>query len=260
MFMKPIRNLTQFLIIALSLACGGRMALAQTNAPTPLRVGVTLGFAPMVYKEAGKTIGLEADFAKALGEELGRPVKLVEVAWEDQIPALVEGKTDIIMSSMSVTPARALRVAFVDSYLSVGQVALVRRENLNKYVMGFPIVPSGTIGVLKATTGDFLVQQEFGRNKRKEFKSPQEAAKALVKKKIDLFISDSTMASWQASMNEAEGLAVVPIFLTEERLSWAVRKSDPELLAAANQALAKMQKDGRANTIIKRWLPYYVTN
>jgi polar amino acid transport system substrate-binding protein len=260
MFMKQIRNLTRFLIIALLLVCGGKMAQAQTNAPTPLRVGMTMGFAPMVHHEGGKTVGLEVDFAKALGEELGRPIKLVEVAWEDQIPALVDGKTDIIMSSMTVTPARQLRVTFTEPYLSVGQVALVRRENYNKYVMGFPIVPSGTIGVLKATTGDFLTQQEFGRNKRKDFKSPQEAAKALAKKKIDLFISDSTIVSWQASMNEAEGLVAVPIFLTDERLAWGVRKSDPELLAAANQALAKMQKDGRANTIIKRWLPYYVTH
>lgn len=249
--------LTQIFTIVLSLLVLAGAALAQTPEAAPLRVGVTVAFAPMVYKEGGKTVGAEVDFAKALGEELGRPVKLVEVAWEDQIQSLVDGKTDIIMSSMSVTPARALRVSFAESYLTVGQVALVRREDANKYVMGFPIMPSGTIGVLKATTGDFLAQQEFGRCKRKEFKVPQDAAKALVKKKIDLFISDSPVVAWQASMNEAQGLVVVPIYLTEERLAWAVRKSDAELLASVNQALAKLQADGRAATIIKRWLPYY---
>lgn len=245
------------LFLTRALAFAQNPGAADAPPPATLRVGVTVAYAPMIYKEAGKLVGLEADFAKLLGEELGRPVKLVEVKWEDQIQTLVDGKTDIIMSSMSVTPARSLRVNFTEPYLTVGQITLVRRENANKYVMGFPIVPTGTIGVLKATTGDFLVQQEFGRNKRKEFASPQDAAKALVKKKIDLFICDSPIVLWQASVSEAAGLTAVPILLTQERIAWAVRKSDSELLTAANTALGKMQSDGRAAAIIKRWLPYY---
>src|SRR6185436_7443126 len=130
------------------------------------------------------------DFAKALGEELGRPVTLVEIGWEDQIPALVEGRTDIIMSNMSITRPRQLRVAFTKPYLAVGQAVLVRREDVNKYTLGPPTMQESTIGVLKATTGDFLVQQEFPRGRRKEFKSPLAAAKALERKKIDLLICD----------------------------------------------------------------------
>src|SRR5262249_54299516 len=163
-----------------------------------------------------KLAGIEADFAKALGEELGRPIQFVEISWEDQIEALTGGKIDIIMSSMSITRPRTLRVAFARPYLAVGQATLVRREDANKYLLGFPIRPEGTIGVLKATTGDFLVQQEFSRNKRKDFKSPEDAARALRKKNIDLFISDSPVILWLASINEDQGLVSVPIYLTEE--------------------------------------------
>jgi ABC-type amino acid transport substrate-binding protein len=224
---------------------------------TPLRVGVTPSFPPVICKEAGKLAGIEVDFAKALGEELGRPVQLVTVAWEDQIPALTDGRTDIIMSSMSITRPRALRVAFARPYLAVGQAVLVRREDANKYLLGFPARPEGTIGILKATTGDFLVQQEFSRNPRKDYKTPQDAAKALEKKKIDLFICDSTVVLWLAGMNEVQGLVAVPVYLTEEQLAWAVRKSDAALLESVNNALEKFQKDGRATAIIRRWIPLY---
>src|SRR5688572_3352430 len=108
------------------------------SATEPLRVGVTANFPPMIYKEGGKLVGVEADFARALGEELGRPVSLVELNWEDQIPALVEGRTDIVMSSMSITRPRQLRVAFTRPYLAMGQGVLVRREDANKYLLGFP--------------------------------------------------------------------------------------------------------------------------
>jgi polar amino acid transport system substrate-binding protein len=243
------------LLVLTLFSAGAGSGVAAESAP--LRVGVTANFPPMIYKEGGKLVGVEADLANALGQELGRTVKLVEVNWEDQIPALSEGRTDIIMSSMSVTRARQLRVAFARPYLAVGQSVLVRREDANKYLLGFPSLPEGTIGVLKATTGDFLVQQEFSRSKRKGFKSPQEAAKALEKKKIDLFICDLPIASWLAGMNEIEGLVAVPILLSEEQLAWAVRKSDSELLESVNRALEKLQKEGRAAAIVKRWIPLY---
>jgi polar amino acid transport system substrate-binding protein len=211
----------------------------------------------MIYKDGGKLVGVEVDFANALGKELGRPVKLVEVDWEDQIPALADGKTDIIMSGMSITLARQLRVEFSKPYMLVGQTVVVRREDATKFALGFPIEPQGSIGVLKATTGDFLVQQEFPHIKRKTYDSPEDAAKALTKKKIDMLICDSPTAWWLASMNEIQGLVVVPIYLSREPLAWAVRKSDPDLLTSVNGALDKLQADGRTTTIIKRWIPLY---
>jgi polar amino acid transport system substrate-binding protein len=232
-----------------------------TNAlpagPAPLKVGVTPSFPPMVYKDGETLAGMEIDFAKALGKELGRPVQFVEVEWQDQIPALADGRTDIIMSTMSVTLARQLRVSFANPYLVIGQTVLVRREDAGKFVFGFPVEPQGTVGVLKATTGDYLVQQEFPRARRKAFNSPQDAAKALVRKKIDMVICDSPTAWWLAGEHEAEGLTVVPIALSHENLAWAVRKSDTELLASVNNALDKFNANGIANAIIKRWLPLF---
>jgi len=254
--MFRMRGLTSILLLGLSLAFAeGGSGPATESAP--LRVGVTASFPPMIYKEGGQLVGVEADLAKALGEELGRPVKLVEVNWEDQFTALTEGRTDIIMSGVSITRARQLRVAFAKPYLAAGQTVLVRREDANQYLLGFPSLPKGTIGVLKATTGDFLVQQDFARSKRKEFKSPEEAAKALAKKKIDLFICDVPIIWWLAGMNEAEGLVALKILLSEEQLAWAVRKSDPELLESVNRALEKLQKEGRTAAIVRRWIPLY---
>lgn len=249
---------TRWLLVILSMALSLLSARGGPEAePPPLRVGVTPNFPPMIFKEGGKLSGVEVDFATALGKELGRPIKFVEVSWEDQIPALVDGRTDIIMSGMSITVARQLRVAFTKPYLIVGQTVLVRREDSSQYALGFPAAPKGSIGVLKATTGDFLVQQEFPRSKRKAYKSPEDAAKALVKKKIDVLICDSPTAWWLAGMNEIQGLVVIPIFLSREPLAWAVRKSDADLQASVNGALDKFQADGRASAIIKQWIPAY---
>lgn len=238
---------------------GAACCLATLNVtaadPAPLRVGITPVFPPMIFKEKGNVVGVEADFAKALGEALGRPVKFVELDWDDQIPALTEGRTDIIMSGMSMTRPRQFRVEFAKPYFTVGQMALVRRTDAGKYALGFPTWPQGVIGVKQSTTGDFLVQQEFPRAKRKYYDTGEKAAKALAKKQIDLFISDSPTVWWLEGLNEATGLVAVPILLSEEYLAWAVRKSDAALLEAANRTLEKLHQNGQGAQIIKRWIP-----
>ena len=161
------------------------------NTLPPLRVGITPNLPPLAFKQDGKIVGIEADFAQKLGTALGREVKFVQLDWEDQIPALLDGKTDIIMSGMSITKMRQFRVDFCAPYLQGGQMALVRRSDLNSYALGFPLTPPGVIGVEKGTTGQFFAQQEFSRCERKTFSGSEQAVKALKKKQIGLFIGDA---------------------------------------------------------------------
>ena len=228
---------------------------AQESAPeaAALRVGVSPVFPPLVFKQGKELCGVEVDLARALGENLGRKVTFVELPWEEQIEALNAGRIDIIMSSMSITMARRQVMNFSHPYLIVGQMTLVRREDQNKYLLGFPVKPPGTVGVLKATTGEFLVQREFPKAERKVFTSEALAVQALKKKKIDLFISDSTLVWHLAGMHSTEGLAAVPIALSEEQLAWGVRKGDEKLLTAADEFLQKSLQDGTLNRILRRW-------
>ena len=87
----------------------------------------------MIFNLKEKITGVEADLARLLGERLHRPVEFVELRWERQIPALMEGQTDIIMSGMSITKARRIRIDFTESYLKVGLLAAFRREDVSKY-------------------------------------------------------------------------------------------------------------------------------
>src|SRR5206468_10265090 len=82
-----------------------------------LKVGITPEYPPLVFRQPDSTNGLEIELAKALGKELGRPIQFVVLEWEDQIPALLDRQTDIIMSGMSITKTRQLRVAFSKPYL-----------------------------------------------------------------------------------------------------------------------------------------------
>jgi polar amino acid transport system substrate-binding protein len=230
------------------------MGQGSASDSSVLRVGVSPIFPPIVFKQGKELAGVDIDFARELAQELGRQPVFVEIPWEDQIEALNDGRIDIIMSSMSITAARKWVVDFSRPYLFIGQMTLVRREDLSQYLLGFPLKPPGTVGVLKATTGEFLVHREFPKANRKSYSTEAQAMQALKKKKIDLFISDSTLICYLAGTHAGAGLSAVPIMLSEESLGWAVRKGDQKLLTAANDYIQKAGTSGKLNEILHRWM------
>ncbi len=256
---KHMKKLTHSIIrLSLGLAVTGGMVFAadQPSAKQPsLRVGVAPNMPPMIFKEGKNICGVEADLAQALGRELGRAIAFVELPWEDLIDALEANKIDIIMSSMSITRARQARVAFSEPYLRIGQMALARADNRFS-VLGTGLAKKN-VGVKRATTGDLLVQQDFPRAKRRYFDSGDEAAKALSKKKIDLYFSDSTMIWYLAGKYEAQGLVAAPMVFSNETLAWAMRRSDAALMESVNKGLKSMLASGELNRVLMRWIPKF---
>ncbi len=240
---------------------GGDSAGAPGTNAAPLRVGVTPNMPPLVYKQGHDLVGLEVDLARELGRELGRPVRFVEVKWDDQIPALRDRRTDIIMSGMSVTRLRALRVAFTDPYLEVGQMALVRRSDLERFITrGAVMMTDGKVGVEKATTGDLFVQQEFTRAERKVYSSPSAAVRDLLSGRLDLFIHDAPVVWWLAAENEDRGLAVVNSPLTSEVLAWGLRDDEAGFRQEINRILARWKRQETLQGLVRRWIPYARAN
>ena len=82
-----------------------------------------------------------------------------------------------------------------------------------------------------------------------------DAAKAVSKKKIDLFISDSSVIWYLAGKYETEGLVAAPMVLSDETLAWATKRSDQQLLEAVNAFLKKIRANGELNQVLRRWMP-----
>lgn len=231
-------------------------AASAGNVPDAnvLRVGLASGLPPFVLKSRKEFSGVEPDLARALAADMGKRVQFVEVRWDGLVDALLDNKVDIIMSGMTITRQRLMRVNFTKPYLRSGQTVLVRRPDVNR--MRLAMFDRGTkVGAQRATTGDFFVQQNCPQAQRKVFATAEQGAKALLSGQIDAFVCDGPVNWWLASENEAAGLTVMGGYLTEEYLAWAVRKNDADLLQAANRFIEKGQQNGRISTIVRNWIP-----
>ncbi len=226
--------------------------------PSILRIGVSTNSPPLIYKRNDKITGLEADFGRKLARFTGRKAKFVEVKWKNQIDALENNEIDIIMSSMSITPARAYRIAFSNPYLRSGQILLVRLGEKSRFSTGIYSLMNSNyrIGVVKDTTGDLFVTSSINGAKTKSFTKSADAVQALIDKKIDAFVYDAPMICHYAAINENAKLTPVLNLATEEYLAWGIRKEDSELLAQANQFLAELKETEQLQQMIRTWIPY----
>ncbi len=265
------RPIAAVLLAASLLGLAGCAANGQLSAGNPtaaadknlLRVGITPDAPPLIFKQNGKITGLEAEFARELAAHLGRSLRFVELKWKDQIPALLENRIDIIMSGLTVTPLREVRIAFCRPYFKSGQMALIRMVDAARFSTGFfSLTTSSVIGAVRDTTGGYFVETRFSDFKKVLFSTPQAAVKALIDKEIDLFVYDAPMVLYLASENENRGLTVLRgptgrfTLLTQENLAWGVRKDDPELLQAVNEFLENPANEKKLKQLIQRWIPF----
>lgn len=260
--MIPTR-LAQFLpiLLALVMLSGGCQPAAVPQAVDPasnLRVGISAHAPPFAFRQDGEITGLEPAFALKLGDYLGKTVQFIEIPWGQQIEYLREGKTDIIMSGMTITQARSAVVDFAVPYLRSGQILLVRMEDRRRFSSGVESLMNTTyrIGTVADTVSDFFVTSAINDANEIVFKTSQEAVDALINNEIDAFVYDAPIVSYYAARHQNDKLAPVLTMATEEYIGWAVRKGDTELLSKVNEFLDSLKSQGKLKEEIQYWIPY----
>ena len=243
------------LLVPLMLISCGTIATKKTETPEPLRIGINPTYPPLIFKQDETITGAEIAMAREMARALDKDPVFVELIFDQLIRNLLDGQIDIIMSGMSITDARKMRIVFSEQYLKTGQMALMRYAQSRRYNSPESIKSSDArIGVQDGTTGDIFVQKYCPEAGRISIKKPGDAMSYFRGNRIDIFIYDAPAILWIASQNEAK---VVPLWklLTKEQLAFGLRRQDGELLTSVNRVLAEWKSSGKLNSILERWIP-----
>lgn len=250
--------LVLFCIILLIGSCRQTSPPSSQQVEPTLRIGVSANAPPFVFRQGGALTGLEPALAQKLGQYLDIKIELVEVPWEKQLEFLDQGKTDIIMSSMTITRARSSLVDFTKPYLRSGQIMLVRMEDLRKFSTGIESLMNTNyrIGTVADTISDYFVTTAINDANEVVFKKSQDAVDALIANKIDAFVYDAPIICYYAARHQQDKVIPILTMATEEYIGWAIRKGQPELLASINEFLDSLESQGALQEEIKYWIPY----
>lgn len=218
------------------------------QAAEPLRVGMELAYPPFEMRDAtGQPAGVSVDLARALGEDLARPVQIENLPFDGLIPALKTGKIDLILSSMTATDERARVIDFSEPYLRTGLCLLTGVKS----TVQAP-ADARTLVVKKGTTGHLFAAKNLRGAKVLVLDKESACVLEVAQGKADAFIYDqmSVFSHWQRNRDTTR--AVLAPFQHE---SWAIGlpKGSP-LREKVNAFLAKFRADGGFERLGDKWL------
>ncbi|WP_448384311.1 transporter substrate-binding domain-containing protein [Desulfosoma sp.] len=221
-----------------------------------LRVGFEAGYMPFeMTDKKGNFVGFDIDMAKEMAKAMGVKFVPVNTAWDGIIPSLITGKFDIIMSGMTVTQERNLKVNFADPYIIVGQTILLNKKHEGT-VQSYKDLndPKYIVTSKLGTTGEQAVKRLIPKCTYKSFETETEAALEVVNGKADAFVYDLPFCVVFLAQQGAGKLVFLDQPFTYEPLAWAINKGDPDFLNWLNNFLRQVKNDGRYEQIYNKWI------
>ena len=220
-------------------AAGGKLVMA-TNEEFP----------PYEYHDGDAIVGIDAEIAKAIADELGMELEIEDIAFDSIIPEIVSGKADMGLAGMTVTEDRMQSVDFSDTYAKASQKIIVTEDS----EIASPDDLKGVIvGVQLGTTGDIYVSDlEADGTTVERYNKGFEAVQALSQGKIDAVVIDGEPA--KTFVAETEGLKILEESFTDEEYAIAVKKGNTELLEKINGALKTLKDNGTLDEIVAKYI------
>jgi polar amino acid transport system substrate-binding protein len=245
-FLRTIATATLFCLLALSMAGCGQAPQQQAKAETPkaevsqletiLQRGVIkIGFdtfKPWAMKDKnGEYIGFEIEVAKRLADDMGVKAEFVPTKWSGIIPALLTGKFDIIIGGMSITPQRNLKVNFSVPYEFSGMSLTASRKLAgDRTAIADFNNPDTKIAVRLGTTAAEAAKNFLPKAEILFFDEESQTIQELLNERVHALVASNPLPFNLAKEYPDQLYLPVKEDLTQEPISFAVRKGDPDFL------------------------------
>lgn len=224
-----------------------------------ITVALNRDYPPFCMEKSGTLFGLDVDLAHLLAAHLDVKVRFIRPeTYDQQIPGLLAGETDIIMAAMTRTVQRALLVNFSTPYFEVSQAALVRRDKVPadaKAYFDLLEIKSIRLGVKAGTTHEDFARQLFPATAIKLYPTAAAAAEAVVRREVDAMVADSPFVRVWHNTHVEHYTAVTALLepVTREFYAFAIRKGDADFLSWLNVFVEEIKSDGTLDLLVHEY-------
>ena len=231
------------------------IGLASFNAAAQeeIKFAMEATYAPFEYMDENNQIqGFDVDLANALCEEMKATCTFHNQAFDSLIPALKFKRYDAAISAMDITEARLQQVNFSDAYYD-NSAAFISIEGK---VADQTALEGKRIGVQNGSTHQSYLLEQLPGVTAVPYSSYQDAFIDMKNGRIDSVFGDTAVvAEW---FKKEDNLTYVGEQVTNQEyfgngFGIAVNKSNPELVAQLNTALAAVKANGEYDKIFNKY-------
>ncbi|MEZ5084206.1 MAG: transporter substrate-binding domain-containing protein [Bacteroidales bacterium] len=255
-----IRKMTRTAMIAVILIVVSVSGFAQETLKRiaergELRVGMTATQPPFCMKaKDGSIIGYEVDLADMFASTMGVKLTIVEIPFDGLLDALESGKVDVVMSGMTMTLKRNMKVAFAGPYILSGKSILTKSpalsntddaEDLNDETI--------KLVVLRGSTSETYARTEIPDAEIILASSYEEAITALEEGSAEIMVADYPICAYTALVQPERGLITIDEPLTIEPIGIALPPNDAHFHNMVNNYLNGLMLVGILDILEVKW-------
>lgn len=226
--------------------------LAAIKAADTIRIGTEGTYAPFSFHDASnKLVGFDVDIGRAIAKQLGVKAEFVEGKWDGLIAGLNVGRYDAVINQVGITPERQAKYDFSDPYISSEAVLIVREDNTSIKTFD-DIKGKRSANTLTSNFGKLAAQHGAEVVPVQGF---NDAISLLTSGRVDATINDYLSYLDFKKQQPAAKVKVVAHDSSAEFSNSGVllRKDQPALREAVNQAIKAIKADGTYKEISVRY-------
>jgi polar amino acid transport system substrate-binding protein len=229
--------------------------LDRIQAKKELVVGTAASMPPLnMTTKDRQIVGMEVDLAQLFADAMEVKLTLKPMHFGDLLPALGKGQVDMVLSGMTMTPLRNLKVAFVGPYFASGKSILTKKENVESLNELSKInQPDKVLVALKGSTSQMFVERLLSKAKLQVADDYDQAVAMLRDNKVMAMVADYPICVVSVHRYPDWGLATLSKPISYEPLGIALPASDPLLVNWVQNVLNFLDKTGQLDAITQRW-------
>ncbi|RUM98715.1 amino acid ABC transporter substrate-binding protein [Pseudaminobacter arsenicus] len=215
-----------------------------------LKIGTEGTYAPFTFHDAsGALVGFDVEIGRAIAERLGVKAEFLEGRWDGLIAGLDANRYDAVINQVGITEERKQKYDFSEPYIASKAALIVKADNEDiksfEDLKGKKSAQSLTsnFGKLAEASGAELVGTD----------GFDQSIQLVLNGRADATINDSlSFLDFKKQKPDAN----VKIAATQDKADYSgviIRKGEPELLAAINEALKQIQADGTYQKISEKY-------
>lgn len=264
---EKMKSLSRMVLLLLVLVVATACAHSPNGTTAPpnlerimqngvLRVGTSADMPPLnMLNKADAPMGLDVDLARYMAGAMDVELGLVIKPFAELLPALQAGEVDMVISGMTITPARNMQVAFVGPYHITGKALLTKFKSLvtsedtsklNSEAFAYT--------ALESSTSADLVRTLMPRARLVTASNYEEAVDMVLTNKVDALVADYHVCVLSLLRHPDAGLVSLITPFTYEPLGIALPPGDAQLINWTTNFLNTMRESDELIKLKVKWI------
>lgn len=252
--MNLLRTASLAVLAGLALVSAGVPAEADTlddiRKAKKIRIAVDLAIPPFgMTDDKMQATGSDVDLARLLAKDLGVELEIVTTTGPTRIPMLQTNKTDIVVSTLSITPERAKAIDFSLPYADhpsvVGALKTLQIKQMSD-------LDGKKVAVVRGTTQDTDLTRQAKGAQLVRYEDDATMALAVASGQVDILATARSLLPAISKKNPARTLEP-KITMQTFYLAVGLNKNEPRLLAWVNDWVRANLQNGKLGAIYKQY-------